>query len=54
MSMCAKAPIHSDESAAPIVYTHGSSALPRPPRNQKKPTIVISGPTRFSGRRHHA
>lgn len=51
--MCTSAAIHSELSARPIVNAHASSALVSAPRNQKKPTIVISVPTRFSGRRHH-
>ena len=53
-SMCTSAAIHSELSAKPIVNAHALSVLVSAPRNQKKPTIVISAPMRFSGRRHHA
>ena len=53
-SMCTSAAIHSELSARPSVNAQALSALVSPPRNQKKPTIVISAPMRFSGRRHHA
>ena len=36
------------------MYAHAVSALLSAPRNHMNPTSVISGPTRFSGRRHQA
>ena len=52
--MCTSAAIHSELSARPSVNAHAASALVSAPRNQTNPTIVISAPMRFSGRRHHA
>ena len=36
------------------MYAHAVSALLSAPRNHMNPTSVISGPMRFSGRRHQA
>ena len=51
--MCTKAPIQSDDSPTPIVNSQALSDSAGAPRNQVKPTSVISGPIRCSGRCHH-
>ena len=42
------------ESSTPIVNSHDEFAAVSAPRNQAKPTAVISTPKRLSGRRHQA